>query len=321
MTYTSNLSAPASAATFAYLPRDLARDLARELEKEQALNQSSKAATAQTGVSFPHPRHGSPSTEIVPTTAQQLHPSVDEVFTPACRRAQFIAAYPELGVTCERLQFCWDRAVKDWSGDPGWVLLECARAAKPPPPAPDLDWSYATIPELIDDIIATHHRPLRHELRRLGLIIRQFCRRHGEFRHLNFDQAYTLFADDLLGHMNHEEAEVFPMSIAIEGADQRLLSEDALNRNVTSAIRFMSVGHEGAIYAMHHLMALHDLMATRNIDPDLPLIHEGLTAMATNLVMHKMKETDILLPAVLFAEEQLRARQTTTYAMPWSNRH
>jgi iron-sulfur cluster repair protein YtfE (RIC family) len=317
MTYTSNLNASASSATFTYVAEAQPRIQARDQPRAQARDQ----ATSQTGVIFSNLRSAPRATATVPAMTEQSLSAADEVFTAACRRAQFIAAYPELGATCERLQFCWDRAVKDWSGDAGWVLLECARAANPPPPVPDLDWSYATIPELVADIIASHHRPLRQELRRLGLIIKQFCRRHVEFRHLSFDQAYTLFADDLLGHMNHEEAEVFPKSIAIEGADQRLPSEDSINHNVTSAIRLMSVGHEGAIYAMHHLMALYDLMATHNIDPDLPLIHDGLTAMAANLVMHKMKETDILLPAVLFAEEQLQARHTSAFSMPWSDRH
>ena len=245
-----------------------------------------------------------------------------EVFTPDCQRAQLVAAYPELNAVCERLQFRWDKSVQEWCGEPGWVLLEFARAAKPPPPAPDLDWSFATIPELIADIIATHHRPLRHELRRLSLIVKQFCRRHAEFRHLNFDHAYTLFADDLLGHLDHEESVVFPVSIAIEGADPRQPQPESTKHNVTSAIRFMSLGHDGASYSMHHLMAIHDLMAANNIDPDLNLIREGLTAMASDLVMHKMKENDILLPAVLFAEEQLHARHTTsaTFQAPTAGR-
>jgi regulator of cell morphogenesis and NO signaling len=320
MTYTSNLSASASAAPFAAAFAAAFAAPFTVPSTYQARLHVEDSAAERSEVSFANPRRGALATEIVSTLSQPSMLSADEVFTVTCRRAQFIAAYPELESTCERLQFCGERSVKDWSGEPGWVLLELARAAKPPPPAPDLDWSYATIPELVADIIDTHHRPLRHELRRLELIIRQFCRRHVEFRHLNFDHVCALFADDLIGHLNHEEVEVFPLSIAIEGADQRLPSEDTIERNVTAAIRFMSVGHEGAGYSLDHLLSLHDLMAVNNIDPDLELIHEGLTAMATNLVMHKMKESDILLPAVLFAEEQLHARRSTASAMQGSVR-
>lgn len=271
------------------------------------------------------------SDELMPTSAT-LDPVVEdpqplwmdtgmtetsrEVFTPACQRAQLVAAYPELDAVCERLQFRWDKSVEEWCGEPGWALLEFARLAKPPPPAPDLDWSFATIPELIADIIATHHRPLRHELRRLGLIVKQFCRRHAEFRHLNFDHVYRMFADDLLSHLDQEESVVFPVSLAIDGADPRQPQPQSTMHNVTSAIRFMSRGHDGAGYSMHHLMAIHEVMAVNNLDPDLDLIHHGLSAMAADLVVHKMKESDILLPAVLFAEE-LHARHTTaTFQAP-----
>src|SRR5258708_26439905 len=86
------------------------------------------------------------------------------------RREDLVAASPELDPVCERLGFGWEPTIATWCAAPHWVLLELARAAQPPL-APYRQWSSASMPELVADLLATHHHPLRSELRRLALLI------------------------------------------------------------------------------------------------------------------------------------------------------
>jgi hypothetical protein len=81
-----------------------------------------------------------------------------------------------------------------------------------------------------------------------------------------------------------------------------------LDSDVTAAIRFMNMGHDDSADALRRLIIIIGKMSARSDDPDLPLIGIGLNAMLADLAEHGTKEQGILMPAVIFAEEQLRAR-------------
>jgi iron-sulfur cluster repair protein YtfE (RIC family) len=202
----------------------------------------------------------------------------------------------------------WDMTAGECAGDSERELRDWARATPPPEPAPPDDWSMATLPELVQDIIASHHASLRRELRRMDVLIRHLCQRHGGLGHLGLEGAFRRFADDMIAHLDHEEAVVFPLSIVIEHASRRLSETIPLDSDVTAAIRFMNMGHDDSADALQRLITMIGTTSQCIIDPDCALIGAGLSAMLADLAEHGNKEQGILMPAVIFAEEQIRAR-------------
>lgn len=239
-------------------------------------------------------------TGAVPTTRSEL-------FGPRARRAALVSAYRELDEVCTALGFGDDLALGEWSVSPGWALVVLARAARPPQPAPQRDWSMATIPELVADIIATHHIPLRHELERLGILIDHLAIVHPQAVAGALRKIYHDFKDGLGLHLDQEESDLFPLCIELEEAlSGRRVWED---RDVTTLIRFTGHGHEECESGLRRTMELLHAAAASIADPDLAVIRDGLQALARDLVMHTAKEGEFLIPAAIFSEDRLRARR------------
>jgi iron-sulfur cluster repair protein YtfE (RIC family) len=188
------------------------------------------------------------------------------------------------------------------------ALLAWARATPPPAPRSVEDWSMATLPELVEEIVGTHHRPLRNELHRMGILIRHLGLRHGKLAQLGVDDTFRRFAEAVTAHLDHEEQVVFPLSIVVEHASRRLSETIPPNSDVTAAIRFMNLGHDDSVDALRRLIIMLGKMSASTVDTDLTLIADGLTAMLADFAEHEAKEQGILMPAVIFAEEQIRAR-------------
>ena len=230
------------------------------------------------------------------------------LFTGASSRSDLVAAYPELDVVCESLSFGWGHSLSDWCSDPEWALLELARCAQPPSPPPILDWSSASLPDLIRDIVETHHNPMRHEISRFRLLISQFCLRHPDADLVEVAREFPGLVHGILIHVGHEEAIVFPAGIAIHEASRRSGMRFPISIDVAAAIRFMSLGHDDVDHALRRMKALLGALSAAHIDPDLPLMIACIDRMQTDLAIHEHKEDSVLLPAVIFAEEQVRAR-------------
>ena len=104
---------------------------------------------------------------------------------------------------------------------------------------------------------------------------------------------------------------VFPLGIAIERASRHPGQDAPASGAVTSAIRYMALGHEDAAQAMRRLLVALRLVQMNTFDTDLGLISEALAAMLADLTQHEDKEDGILMPAVIFADELLRSRPVT----------
>lgn len=231
------------------------------------------------------------------------------LFGPNGRRADLVAAYHELDDACSELGFGEELTIGEWSIAPNWALVFLARAAHPPLPPPEKDWSLATIPELIADIVATHHIPLRHELERLEILINHLANSHPDVVFKKLRIIYHDFKEALKMHLDQEETELFPLCIELEEAlgGRRAWNE----RGVTLLIRSTGHGHATCEIALQQILnVLQNVAATRN-DPDVPIIRTGVEALARDLVMHTAKESEFLIPAAIFSEEQLRARCST----------
>jgi iron-sulfur cluster repair protein YtfE (RIC family) len=223
-------------------------------------------------------------------------------------RSEFVSLYPELDQVCDQLGFGDDMSIGQWNSDPSWALLILARAAEAPRPAAAFDWSQAEIFELVDNLIAHHHNPLRNELRRLGLLIRNFDRRYPAIRDLDFHGAFTKLEVDLIKHLDHEEETVFPHCLDNEAACRGHTNGTRDAAEVTSGIREMMSGHDYGSSEMAHMLAQVAAAGAIVIDEDLDIILLGLKAISADLAIHADIERDILMPAALSSEEQLRSK-------------
>lgn len=221
------------------------------------------------------------------------------------RRSALEAAYPELRAVCTTLGFGYKFTLNEWSLSPGWAVLTLARAARPPPSAPILDWGMATIPELVTDIVRTHHVPLRHELERLGVIIDHLAIAHPCTALSTLHKAYHAFKDALSLHLDQEECDLFPLCIELEEAlsDRRTWA----GQDVTSIIRLTSHGHEECENALHRIIDLLHAAAASDSDRDIAVVSEGMHALDRDFDMHTAKERELLIPAAIFSEEHIRA--------------
>ena len=233
-------------------------------------------------------------------------PIFHQLFGPHGRRTELVRAYGELDEVCTRLGFGTELTLGEWNMSPHWVLLLLARAARPPPPRPARDWTSATIPEVIADIVTSHHIPLRHELERLGIIIDHLLAVHPDSQVVDLHTEYHYFVDEILVHIDHEESELFPLCMALE---------DALNgknignsQDITSIIRFAGHGHAENESRLQRIVEQLQVCAASLKDPDVDLIRVGIDALAQDLVLHSAKEGEILFPAAIFSEEVLHAR-------------
>ncbi len=230
------------------------------------------------------------------------------LFTPASSRSELVSNYPELDRVCDQLGFGTGMSIGQWNSDPAWALLVLARAAEAPRPAPAFDWSQAEIFELIDNLIARHHTPLRNELRRLGLLIRDFDRRYPAIRDLDFNGAFTRLEVNLVEHLDQEEETVFPRCLANEARSRGHAMGTADAAEVTTGIREMMSGHDYGSSELTHMVTQVEAATGIVVDEDLDIILLGLNAISSDLAVHADIERDILMPAALSSEEQLAAK-------------
>lgn len=233
-------------------------------------------------------------------------PYRSHLFGPHVRRVELVSAYSELDDVCTQLGFGTELTLGEWSMSPNWALLILARSARPPLPPPVGDWAAATIPELIADIVTTHHIPLRHELERLGTIIDHLVVAHPDASLVDLHRVYHQFKEEIVLHIDQEESDLFPRCIELEKA---LYNRDpGDHREISSIIRFSSHGHVGSSSGLQRIRNQLQIAATNLSDPDVAIIRVGIEAMARDLVIHSTKEEEILFPAAIFNEDILRTR-------------
>ena len=87
------------------------------------------------------------------------------------------------------------------------------------------DWSMATIPELVANIVSMHHIPLRHELERLAVVVDRLAATHQHAAITQIHKNYHSFKDALVQHLDQEEWDLFPLCIALAfDSDCRLVT-------------------------------------------------------------------------------------------------
>lgn len=198
----------------------------------------------------------------------------------------------KLSEACARKKIDVDQVVRE--------LAEADAAALEEPSA--VDWSAASLADLIDHIIQTHHEYLRKEMPRLTEYIAKVVEVHGD-RHPDLKKVKSIFSgmrQELEAHMMKEEQILFPCI--------RMLEESAGVAQlpfgtVENPIRMMILEHENAGDALERLRSL-----TNGYTPPEDACNtyratlDGLKALEADLHIHIHKENNILFPRAIELE-------------------
>jgi iron-sulfur cluster repair protein YtfE (RIC family) len=200
----------------------------------------------------------------------------------------------------------WSETFRQAGQDPVRMLGQFAMYVEPERCVSSRDWTLATLDELVDDIISSHHSYVRIQLGRMVAIARFMASecREGFSDHLlaKLEQ----FKDLWTVHLAMDEQYFFPNCLRIENGSQSLGKRE-LNE-LTELL--------GAINHDHHqLEAIATEIAA--IFAELegnPVVAEALSALSQALhdfmadaAVHADKEDGILIPAVLFAHDIKRS--------------
>lgn len=164
--------------------------------------------------------------------------------------------------------------------------------------ADERDWTEATIPELVEDIVERHHASLRRELPRVTMLAHKVAKAHGakEPRLVEAEGVVTQLVDELVAHTTLEEEEVFPACLASAAteldADEATQLAEALGRLVDD--------HTEAAGHLEQLSALLD-----GYDPPLHACTswraylDALARLEHDTHRHVHKENHVLFPKVM----------------------
>ncbi|WP_243324815.1 iron-sulfur cluster repair di-iron protein [Geothrix sp. SG200] len=191
--------------------------------------------------------------------------------------------------------------------DAAKVMADLATLEPPAAGVPSLqDWTRASLAELIQHIVTTHHDYLREELPRLdmlmGKVLRAHGPNHGELARVG--EIFQALAADLMPHLMKEEQILFPYITQMEqGA-----SGSSCFGSVQSPIRVMEMEHE-AVGAL--LAELRELTDSYTVPADgcntFRALYDGLETMERDLHLHIYLENQVLHPRALAMEAGVQA--------------
>jgi regulator of cell morphogenesis and NO signaling len=179
------------------------------------------------------------------------------------------------------------------------MLHEVPKAADEP------DWSTLPLGAVMDDILATHHEHLRHELPRLHRLVRKVASVHGE-RHPELVRVQAVFGglvEELNTHMFKEEQILFPLIRQLEAADRRPRFHCG---SVENPIAVMEFEHDNAGEALHNIRELTgDYQPPEDACNTYRAMLAGLEGLEENMHHHIHKENNILFPRSIALEASL----------------
>jgi regulator of cell morphogenesis and NO signaling len=239
--------------------------------------------------------------------------------TPEIPVGQLVAEDPRRARLFERLgiDYCCrgraplDRACREKGLDVAAVLRQLATGEDEAEPQDDEHESFgratATMGELIDHLVTTHHAYLYRELPRLaelaGRVVDAHGNRHPELRELR--DIFKSLKDELRFHMLKEEKILFPIIARLEVAME---APELYCGSVEKPILVMEHEHDDAGAALARLRALTDGYTP---PPDACATYrallDGLAGLEADLHVHIHEENNILFPRARAAEGAFRA--------------
>jgi regulator of cell morphogenesis and NO signaling len=239
--------------------------------------------------------------------------SMFKVETPV---GQFVIKQPRLARVFERLgiDYCCggrltlEQACRAKGLDIALALRELAagEALAPDEEHRRFDGPSASMVDLTDHIVATHHAYLRRELPRLAALAAQVFAAHGS-RHPELHELRSVFEsmrNELTLHMLKEERVLFPIIAQLDAATEMPPFHCG---TVMNPIRVMEYEHDDTGEAMSRI---RELTGDYTVPADACLTYrallDGLAELEAELHLHIHEENNILFPRARAAEDALQ---------------
>jgi regulator of cell morphogenesis and NO signaling len=194
-------------------------------------------------------------------------------------------------------------AEKKISADEVVAALEAAASSTAPLP---VDWSQASLGELIDHIVATHHAYVKSELPRLAVLAEKVMKRHGDTQaHIPaLQKVLAQLDEELIHHLGKEEHVLFPYIAKLEAAlTSGGAQPEACFGNISHPIAMMTSEHEAAGLLLAEIRRLCGDFATPvGACPTYLGYYAGLKEFEQDLHQHIHLENNILFPRAIAME-------------------
>lgn len=230
-------------------------------------------------------------------------------FTDHTRLGQIAAAFPpsmrvfeahgldyccggqrELGEACTAAGFAPDKVLEELQ------QLRSSHLEKPK------DWNMASITELVEYLLATHHVFTRTELARLAPLMDKVARVHGG-NHPELNAIRTFFiqmSDDLGPHMMKEEQVLFPHMLALDAGQ----TAPSCFGTVANPIRAMLAEHDLVGELLHRIRDLSmDFALPEGACGSYQSLFMGLADLEADLHQHIHLENNVLFPKAVALED------------------
>jgi regulator of cell morphogenesis and NO signaling len=182
------------------------------------------------------------------------------------------------------------------------ALESAAKTAEPV----GTDWTKASMRQLVNHIVSTHHEYVKTELPRLALLAERVVFRHGDTQaHLpQLKNVLAQLDEELTHHLAKEEHVLFPYISKLEEAQA---SGGALPHgcfgSVTNPIAMMTSEHDAAGEMLVRIAQLTDNFTTPpGACPTYLAFYTGLKEFEQDLHQHIHLENNILFPRAIELE-------------------
>lgn len=170
------------------------------------------------------------------------------------------------------------------------------------------EWRNRTLADLIQHIVATHHKHLREELPALETLLTHPAKNSSGTlsvqNHAEVSKIFRQFRRAMEEHMKKEEAILFPLIEKLETA--RAAGQSA------PPLTFGSIRHPIAVMEQEHEQARKELAEIRNLTNDYTrILHqleeqscilERLKVLDADMQIHSRLEDEILFPGAIGLE-------------------
>ncbi len=233
-----------------------------------------------------------------------------ETIVPATSLGQLVRENPEFASVFESLgiDYCCgsdvplERACEEADLELRAVLdrLADARSSE----SAEAGASAASLSELADDMVETHHDFLRSELPSLERVVRKVARVHGD-SHSELHEVESEFLDrkeEVTHHIEDEEENVFPELVTLDGETP---PADADEKDIREAIDHLESEHDAAASSLERIRERTDgYEVPDDACTSYRNMLDRLQMLESDMHRHVHKENNVLFPE---AEERLAA--------------
>ena len=185
------------------------------------------------------------------------------------------------------------------------AVAEALSALDSVTPAPEVDWTRATMTELADHVERTHHDYLREALPRLTKLTEKVANAHGahDSRLVELRDLFRAFREELESHMGKEENVLFPLLRRMDGASAMPTFHCG---SVQNPIRVMLAEHDDAGEALVTMRKLtDDYTAPQDACNTYRAMLDALAELEADMHQHVHLENNILFPQAEATEAAL----------------